>query len=50
MQYWPNGKLKEKYFQKYDFFKGSFKSWNEEGTLTTHVEFDDDGNLLKRII
>lgn len=50
VEYWENGNLKEEYYQKYDSFRGSFKQWNEQGILIGHSEYDQFGNLIKRII
>lgn len=49
-EYWDNGKLKEEYFQKYDFHIGSFKRWDENGQLISHQEFDEFGNWVKTIL
>ncbi|QPH40848.1 toxin-antitoxin system YwqK family antitoxin [Pedobacter endophyticus] len=48
--YWPNGKLKEEYFQKYDYHIGSFKRWDEKGNLISHQENDEFGNWIKTIL
>lgn len=50
VEYYPNGKIKEEYFEKYATFYGSFKSWDEQGVLIMHQEYDNFGNLIKRII
>jgi antitoxin component YwqK of YwqJK toxin-antitoxin module len=48
--YWPNGQLKEEYFQKFDYQVDSFKRWNEQGELISHQEFDEFGNWIKTIL
>ncbi|MCX2431032.1 hypothetical protein [Pedobacter sp. GR22-10] len=48
--YWPNGNLKEEYFQKYDYHVGSFKRWNEQGVLISHQENDQFGNWVRTIL
>ncbi|HEY6142180.1 MAG TPA: hypothetical protein VIV55_01955 [Flavobacterium sp.] len=50
VEYYPNGQIKEEYFEKYAAFYGSFKSWDEHGVLIMHQEYDDFGNLIKKII
>lgn len=50
VQYWENGNMKEEYFAKYDNTYGSFKTWNEQGVLTFYAEYDQFGNLIKRIV
>ena len=50
VEYWPNGNLKEEYFQKYDYHIGAFKRWNEQGILISHQEFDELGNWKKTIL
>jgi len=50
VEYWPNGNLKEEYFQKYDYHVGSFKRWNEQGILISHQENDQFGNWVKTIL
>lgn len=47
VEYWPNGKLKEECFQKYDYYVGSFKLWNEQGILISHQEFDEKWKFEK---
>lgn len=49
-EYWPNGQLKEEYFQKYDYHVGSFKRWDEQGNLISHQENDDFGDYIKTVI
>lgn len=48
--YWSNGKLQEECFQKYDYYVGSFKKWNEQGELISHQEFDQFGHWVKTIL
>jgi antitoxin component YwqK of YwqJK toxin-antitoxin module len=50
VEYWPNGKIKDEYFEKYDGVYGSFKEWNEQGVLITHQIYDSNGNLIEVII
>lgn len=50
VEYWPNGNLKEEYFQKYDYHIGSFKRWDENGVLISHQENDELGNWIKTIL
>ena len=50
VEYWENGNLKEEYFQKYDYYIGSFKRWNEQGELISHQEFDENGDYIKTIV
>jgi len=49
-EYWPNGVLKEEYFQKYDYHVGSFKEWNEDGKLISYQENDQFGNWIKTVL
>jgi len=49
-EYWPDGKLKEEYFQKYDYHVGSFKRWDEDGKLLSHQENDQFGNWVKTVL
>lgn len=49
-EYWENGKLKEECFQKYDYYIGSFKRWNEQGELISYQEFDQYGNHIKTVL
>jgi len=49
-EYWENGKLKEEYFQKYDYHIGSFRRWDENGQLISHQENDQFGNWIKTIL
>jgi antitoxin component YwqK of YwqJK toxin-antitoxin module len=48
--YWPNGQLKEEYFQKIDYHVGSFKRWDEQGNLLSHQENDEFGDWIKTIL
>jgi antitoxin component YwqK of YwqJK toxin-antitoxin module len=50
VEYWPNGNLKEEYYQKYDYLIGSFKVWSETGELISYSEYDFNGNKIKKII
>ena len=50
VEYWPNGNLKEECFQKYDYYIGSFKLWNDQGVLISHQEFDEFGNWKKTLV
>lgn len=50
VEYWENGNLKEEYFQKYDYYVGSFKLWDNQGVLISHQEFDEFGNWKETII
>jgi antitoxin component YwqK of YwqJK toxin-antitoxin module len=50
VEYWPNGKLKIEHFEKYDTIYGTFKKWDEQGILISYVEYDNNGNLIKKII
>lgn len=50
VEYWSNGNLQEECFQKYDYYVGSFKLWNEQGVLISHQEFDEFGNWIKTIV
>ena len=49
-EYWENGNIKEECFQKYDYYIGSFKRWNEQGELISHQEFDNMGNHKETIL
>lgn len=49
-QYYENGQIQREYFLKFNHFYGSYKCWDIDGNLTLHVEHDDDGNILNRII
>jgi len=50
VEYWPNGKLKEEYFQKYDYIVGFFKNWNEEGELISFSEYDTFGRKIRKLL
>ena len=50
VEYWPNGTLKEEYFQKYDYIIKSFKIWDEQGILISHSEYDQFGNKVEKIL
>ncbi|HEY6142182.1 MAG TPA: hypothetical protein VIV55_01965 [Flavobacterium sp.] len=50
IEYWSNGKLKIEYFEKYDTLYGSFKKWNELGILTSHTDYDNNGNIIRKIV
>ena len=50
VEYWPNGHLKEECFQKYDYYIGSFKIWDDQGVLISHQEFDEFGNWKKTLV
>jgi antitoxin component YwqK of YwqJK toxin-antitoxin module len=50
VEYWPNGKIKSEYFERYTAFYGSFKEWNEQGILIKHQEFDNFGNHVRTFI
>jgi antitoxin component YwqK of YwqJK toxin-antitoxin module len=47
IDYWPNGNLQEECYQRYDYYVGSYKRWNEQGLLISHQEFDEFGNWVK---
>ncbi len=50
IDYWPNGNFQEECFQKYDYYFGSYKRWNDQGILISHQEFDEFGNWVKTIL
>mgnify|MGYP003456261602 CR=1 FL=1 len=50
IDYWPNGNFQEECFQKYDYYIGSYKRWNDQGVLISHQEFDEFGNWKKTIL
>ncbi|TKC57151.1 hypothetical protein FBD94_21200 [Pedobacter hiemivivus] len=50
VEYWQNGNMKEECFAKYDNTYGSFKTWDEQGILNFYAEYDQLGNLIKRIV
>jgi len=50
VEYWPNGIMREEHNEKYGKLIGTCKEWNEQGILTSHQEYDDNGNFLRIII
>jgi antitoxin component YwqK of YwqJK toxin-antitoxin module len=50
VEFWLNVNLKVVYFQKYDYYVGSIKSWSENGQLISHQVNDEFGNWVKTIL
>ncbi|MEN0056768.1 MAG: hypothetical protein AAGC65_24030 [Mucilaginibacter sp.] len=48
--YYVNGQMQEEYYKKYNRFYNSYKYWDENGNLTRHIEFDNNGNQIRRIV
>lgn len=49
-EYFENGQIKEEFYEKYNRFYNAFKSWNEEGILIRHFEFNQEGKLISKIV
>jgi len=48
--YFESGQIKQEYYLKYNRFYGSYKLWDASGNLIRHIEFDNDGDEINRII
>lgn len=47
ISYFSNGQVKSDYYQKYNWFYGIYKRYNEQGILTNYREYDDEGLKLE---
>lgn len=50
MEYYENGHMKEELYLKYNRFYGAHKYWDGNGNLILHVEYDNNGNEINRIV
>ncbi|MBB2150531.1 toxin-antitoxin system YwqK family antitoxin [Pedobacter gandavensis] len=48
--YFENGQIEKEYYKKFNHFYDAFKIWNEDGILTGHFEYDQDGELISKIV
>ena len=48
--YYENGQMQEEYYLKYNRFYGSYKRWDENGNLISHTEYDNNGDLIRRVV
>ncbi|WP_412468367.1 toxin-antitoxin system YwqK family antitoxin [Pedobacter sp. KLB.chiD] len=49
-EYYENGQINEEYYLKYNRRYGTYKHWDENGVLLVHLVFDNDGNIINRIL
>lgn len=48
--YYDNGQMEEEYYIKRNRNYKSFKCWSRTGKLTMHIEYDENGNQISKII
>jgi antitoxin component YwqK of YwqJK toxin-antitoxin module len=48
--YCQNSQMEQEYFEKYKRFYDTYKYWDANGNLIRHIEFDNEGNEINRII
>lgn len=49
-EYYESGQISEEYFLKYNRNYSTSKKWNEAGQLIRHLIYDNDGNVINRIV
>lgn len=48
--YFENGEIKEEYFIKHNSLYDSYKLWDINGTLIRHLIYNNDGDVIERLI
>ncbi len=46
----PNGQIEREYFKKFNRIYGEYKKWDENGILILHSVFNNDGDVIQRVI
>ncbi|PZR09055.1 MAG: hypothetical protein DI539_22260 [Flavobacterium psychrophilum] len=49
-QYFENGQIEEEYFIKYHRLYDSYKLWDSNGILIMYLLYNNDGNVIERLI
>lgn len=49
-EYFENGQMEEEYFIKFNRLCKSFKLWDINGNLIKYTKYDNDGNIIEKII
>lgn len=48
--YYENGQMEREYYIKYNRCYKSYKSWTKTGSIRIHIEYDEKGNEISKII